>query len=324
MIDSLQILCIFFCLFWSAFFSGIETGVAAINRIRLKHFVRQEVKAAIILQGFLDDTDRLLGTTLVGNNICNVVISVCGASLAVKWFGGWGEAASVPLVSIMVLIFGEYLPKAWFSSRPYFRSTHFAPLLLAVERVLKPLARIMVGITRLLMRGKEKSFSKPLPFVSREDLKMLAKDGEASGVLTRHETRMINRVFELSGKKAREIMIPREKMVTVDSGMPVPAFLQLARSQHFKRFPVMDSDSGEFVGIVNVLYVLASLSESEGKHVGDFVRAAQFVPENMPVDEILPMMRRYRQPMWLVKAADGMVAGLVTTENILEEIVGKL
>ena len=191
----------------------------------------------MILQGFLDESDRLLGTTLMGQNICLVVLAVFSASLAQKWFGSWAEAVSALVVAIIVLVFGEYIPKTWFSSKPYFRSSKFAGALLLTEKILRPFSLVMVWLTRLLVPGA-KTFASPLPFISREDLKMLTKDGEKSGVLSRRETWMINRVFELSTKKASEIMIPRDQMLCVDADAGVQNFLALAREREVTRMPV--------------------------------------------------------------------------------------
>ena len=324
MIEAFQLMFVFFCMFGYAFFSGIETGVTAINRLRLKHFVRQDDKAAHILQGFLDDSDRLLGTTLVGANVCLVVVSVFSVSLAAKWFGSWAEPVSALLVSAVVLVFCEYIPKAWFSSKPYFRSSRFAGILVVMDRLLGPLAFVIVWITRILLPDTKRSFAKPIPFVSREDLKILTKDGERSGVLSRRETWMINRVFELSNKRAAGIMIPLDKMLTVESDVKVEEFLELARTRGVRRMPVYDAKKKEYVGIVNVLYVLSSLPATAESEVGDLARPAIFIPAGMPVDDIFPRLRRSRQPMGLVRNNQQEVVGLVTTEDILEEIVGEL
>ena len=135
---------------------------------------------------------------------------------------------------------------------------------------------------------------------------------------------MINRVFELSTKKAAEIMIPREKMLTVESDVIVEDFLVLARTRGVTRMPVYDSEKKQYVGIVNVLFVLSSLPASSGSRMGDLVRPVQFIPAGMPVDDIFPRLRRSRQPMGLVRNKEEEVVGLITTEDILEEIVGEL
>jgi putative hemolysin len=322
-IDS-ALLIIIACMAGSAFFSGIETGVISIHRMRLKHFVRRGSRRAAILQGYLDDSDRLLGTTLVGTNICIVVVSVVAASTAAELVGEWGGAVSTFVMSVLVLAFSEYLPKAWFHSRPLERCRRFAGVLRITELILKPLGVTIIWLTKWLVPGPSRPLSKPPPFVTREDLKVLAREGERDGVLSREERDMIHRVFELSGKRAHEIMIPRKNMTSVRADTTVEEFFGTARSSGFTRMPVCDMATGKFTGVINVFYVLSSSELDASRRASDFVRPALFVSENMPVDDILPRMRRSRQPMCFVTNDESEVVGLITTEDILEEVVGQL
>jgi putative hemolysin len=317
------LLLILICIVGHAFFAGIETGVISIHRMRLRHFVRQGSINARILESFLVNFDRLLGTTLVGTNICVVVISVVAASLAMRVNLPGGEATSSAVVTLLVIVFAEYLPKAWFHSRPLERCARFAGVLRVAEWILLPLSFTIVRIARLLAPGEKKSFTKPDPFVTREDLKILAREGEKDGVLSSKERYMIHRVIELSGKKAEDIMIPRERMDVVHGDMKIPEFYAHARKSGLTRLPVIDRDTNDFIGIINVFFVLSAGPESISKRVADFVRPPQFIPATMPVDDILPRMRRGRQPLCLVRRDDAVI-GLITTEDVLRIIVGEL
>jgi putative hemolysin len=323
-IDYLYIPIILFCMVGQAFLAGIETGVISIHRMRLRHFVRKGSTGARLLQEYLDDTDRLFGTTLVGTNICVVVISVVSASLAVKVVGQWGEAFSTVLVSGLVLVFCEYLPKAWFHSRPLERCRRFTGLLRFCEIVLMPLSKAVVGVTRWLIPSDKKTFSKPVPFVTREDLKILAREGEKDGVLSERERTMIHRVFDLSGKPARQIMIPRSDIVMVYNETTISEFYDVAREHDLTRLPVYDRDTKKFTGVVNVFHVISSRPDDLNSPVSALVRPLLLIPEDMPADDIIPRMRRSRQPLALVVDKDEEVTGLITTEDVLEEIVGKL
>lgn len=320
----LSLFVITLCMIISAFSSGIETGVISIHPMRLRHFVRQGSRRGKILQGFIENSDRLLGTTLVGTNISVVVISVVAASLAVRLIGGWGETVSTVVMTMLVLIFCEYLPKAWFHSRPFERCRRFADVLQFMELVFRPLTLMVIWLTRWLVPGPSKSFSTLVPFVTKEDLKLLAREGEKNGVLSPRERSMIHRVFELSGKLAGQIMIPRSEMTIVNSDTTIPEFLETARTSHFTRMPVYDREKNKFVGIINVFYVLSTQPVDSDRTVADFVRQPLFIPEDMPVDDIFPRLRHSRQPMCFVTNNESEVTGLITTEDILEEIVGKL
>jgi len=321
---AVQLLIIFACMFGASFFAGMETGIISIHRMRLRHFVRKGSASARILQGFVLHPDRLLGTTLVGTNICMVVVSVVAASLAVSLLGHWGETVSTVVMSALVLVFSEYLPKAYFHSRPIERTRPFARMLRFWEIVFKPLSKTMVWLTGWLVPGASKTFSAPAPFVTRDDLKVLAREGEKDGVLSPRERVMIHRVMELSGKRAGQIMVPRDQMVFVESDMQVREFFDRARDSGFTRMPVYDREQDKFTGVINVFYVLSRHPIDAEKTVAAFTRPPLLVDERMPVDDIFPRLRRFRQPMCLVTDEAREVAGLLTTEDVLREIVGKL
>lgn len=319
-----ELLLILLCMVGGGFFAGIETGVISIHRMRLRHFIKKGAPGATLLQGFIENPDRLLGTTLVGTNICIVVISVLSASLAARLMGAGGEVVSSVFITLLVLIFCEYLPKAWFHSRPLDRCRRYAGLLRSAEVFFLPLSATIIWLTRWIVPGTTRPFGHPLPFVTREDLKVLAHEGEKDGVLSPRERFMIHRVFELSGKTAGQIMIPRDKMTYVETDTTIDEFYEVARQSNYTRMPVYDDNSDRFVGVVNVFYILANAPDDRSSTVAQFCRPPLFINESMPVDDIFPRLRRFRQPMCFVVDRDEKVAGLITTEDILEEIVGKL
>jgi len=320
----IQIALILLCMVGAAFFSGMETGVISIHRMRLRHSVRQGDRDAVILERFVEQFDRLLGTTLVGTNICHVTSSITAASLAAARFGQAGKPVSAAIMAVLILLFCEYVPKAWFSAHPLERCRRFAVPLYGFSLVFRPLATVLVGISRVLAPVKSGNFSKTDAFVSRDDLKKLAHESEQTGAISPRERVMIHRVFDLSNKAARAVMVPAERMATVPADMPVEDFLVRARETGFTRMPVRDPSTGRFTGIVNVFYILTAGNGTAGRTVRDYSRPPLFIAADMPVDEIMPLMRKARQPMCLVQGGDGEVIGLMTTENILSEIVGRL
>lgn len=324
--EQFRLILILFCMAGSAFFSGMETGVISIHRMRLKHFIRCGDYRALVLQDFLNNPDRLFGVTLVGNNLTVVTLSILATGFFVDLLGRGGETVATVVMTLLVLLFCEYIPKAWFHTRPYERCSLFVTPLLSAEKIFQPLARIVLGATRLLVPGPQPSFTKAGPLVTREDLKAVVREGERNGVLSADERAMIHRVFELSRKRARDIMIPRERMQCVRADMPVADYLEQVRAARFTRMPVLKGEPAEFVGVINVYYALSQGSRDQlaARRVEEFMRRPLFIPDTMPVDDIFPRLRRAGQPMCFVKDDTGAVAGLITTEDILEEIVGKL
>ena len=312
-------------LFLSAFFSGSETAFCALSRARVRRLRDSAGRNGRAVSRILSGPAQLFTTVLVGNTLVNVALSSMVAALAFELLPGssLGLYVSIVVSTFLLLVFGEYLPKAWFLGRPLERCRHFAPLLSATEIFFRPISVTLIWLTRWLVPGPSKTLTAPTLLVTREDLKVLAGEGEESGVLTSRERFMIHRVFELSGKTASQIMIPRDQMITVDANASLDLFSSIARETRFTRMPVYTPDDGKYIGIVNIFFVLSSNAKDAAK-VADYARPPLFVPENMPVDDILPRMRRFHQPMCLVVDADDKVIGLLTTEDILEEIVGKL
>jgi putative hemolysin len=317
-----DILVCLFCMLVVAFLSGIETGVIAIHRLRLRHLVRKGDHAATIIQGYLDDPDRLFGTTLVGTNLGVVIVSVLATDMVENVPGRWAEILASAVVALALLVFSEYLPKAWFYSKPMERSRRFVRLLQFSELLLRPIAVSVVWVTKFFVPGPSGSFAKAGPFITKEEMESLLSDGEKHGVISSSRRIMIHKVFELSAKTAGQIMIPREKMTVAAADMTIPEFMDIARESHHTRMPVIDKQKRDFVGIINSLFVASAESPAAPKTVGDYVRKPMFVFESTRLAEILPLLRRSRQPMCLVINQKSEVTGLVTSEDIVRGIVG--
>ena len=323
MLVVIQVMLISICLVGSAFFSGLETGVISINRMRLRHFVKEGSRRAQRLQDLLDPPDRLLGTTLLGTNLCNVMVSVIAASLAFNVSQEWGPTVSAVIVTCVLLVFGEYVPKAWFQARPYRRCRPFANALHVSWRLMRPLVVAVTAITRVFLRNGGDMFGRGRHSVNREELKALAHDVERGGMLSPEERIMIHRVFELTTKEARQVMVPADRIVSIASDAMVADLCRASRSESYTRIPVRDA-ADKLVGIVNMFDVLAAHHLDSKDPVGEFMRSPLFISESTPIDDIFPRLRISRQSMCLVCNETGDVTGLLTTEDIVSEIVGEL
>lgn len=310
------------CLIGAAFFSGIETGLVALNRLRLQHLVRRQVKGAAILQSFVQHPDRLLGTTLVGTNLCVTAASTLAVLIGEHMAGRLGAMIATAAMTFIILVFAEYVPKAWFQSFPAMRSLPMAPLLKWSRWMLSPLSVPLMFIVRAITPIAAGPSSRE-PRVTREEILHLVSEGRASGMLTPAEHRMIHEIIALQTKTCRQIMTPRERMVFVITTTRVDELVELARKVEFNRYPVYDEEKKKFVGIVHVFDPLAD-PEAGSKTVAAYMRPAQFVGDYLPVDHVLPRMRVTQQPMMLVTDDRFEVIGLVTQEDVLDEVVGHL
>lgn len=320
---TLLILGIVFGLIGSAFYSGLETGVVSVNPLRLNHMIRKEVKNAKILQDFIDHPDHLLGTALVGNNLCNVIASISAVSLGTYLAGGTGYTIAYITMTIFMLIMGEYLPKAYFQGNPVVRVLPFMKLLQVNGYLFYPVSKLVTLITRIVMPLPRQEEGNVEPLLTREELHHLTDATRKAGSITSNEGRLMKKVFELDSKTVADLMVPLANTLTTDIDTPAAKLVQLANDRNLSRIPVSDSDSGRFVGIVYIFDVVSDPAWDQ-KTARDFLRAPQLVRGDTPADEILPRMRRSRQPMALVQDAQSKVIGIITTEDILKAIVGPL
>ena len=304
-----------------AFFAGMETGIISLNRLRLRHLVRRKVPGAETIESHLSNPDMLLSVTLSGTNLCYVAASVVAADLGASLGGAMGTTIAAAVMSLAILVFCEYLPKAWFQSSPTIRVLPFAPALKWAGKALYPFSWSLMRMVRLIFPGNPRYESQPI--VTKEELKHLAAEGEKTGILTEPERKMIHSIFELSGKTCAEIMTPKKDVVAVQTDTPADAIVNLARTREFNRFPVYDAAQKTFAGIVHVYDVLSD-REPAGKTARDYMRPAQFVAHNTPADHVLPRMRVTRQPMIMVLDDRYDFIGVVTIEDVLEDVVGHL
>ena len=319
---TLELFLLFFCLAGSAFFAGIETGIISINRLRLQHFVRRQVKGAATIRHFLTHSDLLLGTTLIGTNLLHVVSAVLAASIGHRLRGAAGAAIAGALLAVVILVFCEYIPKAWFQAAPARRTIPLAHILLAASWILRPFSFVVNTLLRWTMPGSDARRVEDKMLVTREELLHLAREGARSGVLTPHESEMIHGVFDLTHKTCGSLMTPRDKMAFVEIGASASQILDLARARDFNRIVVFDPSKKSFVGVVHVFDVLADESP-DGKTAAHYMRPPQLVASYLPVDHLLPRMRVTRLPLFLVTDDRYEVIGLITLEDVLREVTGE-
>ncbi len=310
------------CILGSAFFSGIETGIISIHRTRLRQRAEEGEASAKVLQRFVEDPDKLLGTTLVGTNICNVIIAVMSFSLVGQWAGPWSGLIAGVSSTLVILVFGEYLPKAWFQSKAFDRCNRFAGTLNMFRLIFYPLSRTATLLSHVLVPASRSGQSAADAVLTREELKLLATESEQYGTLKTSERQMIHRVFELSSRPARDIMIQRAQIVHLSPEATLEELILVARRTRLTRFPVYDPRTSLFVGLINIYDVMKHFNEPGT--LSEYMQPLLFISADMPIDDIFPRLRLSHKPLCMVKDSSGDVIGLITTEDILEEIVGDI
>jgi CBS domain containing-hemolysin-like protein len=308
--------------------SAAETSFTSINRIKLKNLVEEGDQQAAQIEHLLADPNIFLSTILIVNSVAVVVASSMATVLALRFFStSFGELISSVLTSVFVLIFCEIAPKTAAVQSPLRGARFFIGPVRATAWLLRPLVWLLSNITSVLVRMLGGQMKHRGPFITEDELRLLVTVGEEEGVLEEEETEMIRSIFEFADTTVREVMVPRIDMVTLSSTATVNQAVDLAMQGGFSRIPVYEESGGvdEILGILYTKDMLRQLREKHGEQpVRDLVRPAYCVPETKKLDDLLREIRQTRTHMAMVIDEYGSVAGLVTIEDLMEEIVGDI
>lgn len=313
-------------LLFSAFFSGAETALFAVNRLRMRQMREEGDARADLVLRLLENPGRMLTTLLMGNNIVNVAASVLATAFLVDQFGPQrGTLYTIVLMTVLILVVGEVTPKT-------FAAKYADAVALAVARPIHwlsvtfhPLVRVLSVISAAIVRPLGGRVNRASPLVTEEEIRLLVKMGEEEGVLEEDERQMIHSIFEFGDTVAREIMVPRIDIVGVEETAPLEEILRVVIAEGHSRLPVYHESLDHVVGIVVVKDLLSHLKAGRlTVPAKEIMRPAFFVPEGKRLDELFREMRRKRIHMAIVVDEYGGTAGLVTIEDLLEEIVGPI
>jgi CBS domain containing-hemolysin-like protein len=306
----------------SAFFAGMETGLISLNRVRLRHEVERKNRHAIIINGFVENSERLLGTTLAGTNLANVLVAVFSSALVAQYFdAGLAVSLATTFVSAaVVLVLGEIVPKLLFRHYAHRLCMTCADTLNVMAWLFAPLVWTLSVLMRFIARVGRAAEQPRSPFVTRDELKMLAKEGEAGGALSAEERQMITGVFDFPYKTVFEVMVPLARTVTVARDTGVAELFDISQRTGFARFPVREGD--KIIGVVNVYEIVFRDAGREGVTVERLMQKPPMVLSTERINRVLPVLRSNRQPISVVVNPEGQHVGIITIEDIVEEIVG--
>ncbi|MDE0322569.1 MAG: hemolysin family protein [Candidatus Poribacteria bacterium] len=333
------VLAVLICLVLSAFYSGSETALVSVNKIRINQLVESENTKAGIIHRLVESPQRMLALTLVGTNLANVLIAQFGEGLVSRGFPNLtvslqGAIATVGITTLL-LIFGEILPKTIFRVKADALALRYAYLLRLSEWVLAPLIYFVQTLTQFIVKPADKGSSRPSPDAQREELRLLATMGERSGNLYTDQRRMIHSLLNLQDRTVEQVMVPLVDIVAIEKNTRCEDFLQIAADSGFSRIPVYEEQIYNIVGIVNLLDVIYNDVESEtalNSHdeldalpetVEPFIRKVLHVPESKNINALLKEIQHTRHTMVFAVDEYGGTVGLVTIEDLVEEIVGE-
>ena len=321
----LQFTILIISLFLCAFASAAETSLTSISRIKLKNLVEEGDERAIEIENLLSKPNKFLSTILIVNSVAVIVASSMSTVLALRFSPNYGELIATILISLVVLIFCEITPKTAAVQNPLHWARVFVRPVRATAWLLQPVVWALSAVTNSLVRLVGGQVKHRGPFVTEEELRLLVTVGEEEGVLEEEETEMIHSIFEFADTTVREVMVPRIDMVTLESDATVDEAVDFALQGGFSRIPVYEESIDNIIGVLYTKDMLRQLREGHNdRPIRDLVRPAYFVPETKKLDDLLREIQQQRVHMVIVVDEYGSVAGLVTIEDLVEEIVGDI
>jgi Mg2+/Co2+ transporter CorB len=322
-----SVLTIILLLILSAMFSGSETSLTAASRSHMHMLERQGNKRARIVNQLIAKRERLIGAILLGNNLVNILASALATSVLITAFGDAGVAYATIIMTAMVLIFAEVLPKTYALRRTSRMALAVAPVLRPLVFLLAPITRAIQVIVGLTLRMFGVGYSEDGLSATDELRGTLAMHGE-SGEIVKSEKDMLDSILDLSDVDVSDIMVHRRNMIMIDSARGPSDIVGEMLQSPFTRVPLWRDDVENIVGVLHARDLLKALSEAKGEVEKidplALCRTAWFVPETTTLREQLSAFRERREHFALVVDEYGALMGLVTLEDILEEIVGDI
>ncbi len=320
-----EIITISILIVFSAFFSLSETALLSVNKIRIRHFAETGNKKAKTVIRLLENPELFLAAILIGNNIVNISASVLATDAAIKYFGDSGIAIATGIMTLFILVFGEVFPKTLASRNAEYIVMRIANPIIIVIKILSPIVWFITTIVNsliVLFGGKERVKH---PFVTEEMINMMLKVGEKEGTIEKHEREIIGNVFEFTDEKAHGVMTPRENIVCIEESETLDNALALINKSGHSRIPVYQKDFDNIVGMIYAKDFLKFRDyELPRIKVYQILRPLLTVKAGREISSILKELQQKKMNISIVVDNNMKVIGLVSLEDILEELVGEI
>ncbi len=313
---------ILFLLVMEAFFSGSEMAIVSCDKLKIRADSSAGTRGARLVEEMLERPERLLGTTLIGTNLAVVTNTILVTFLAIDRFHENGEYFAVLAVTPLVLFWGEILPKTLFREKADFLAPRVIYPLWAASRVFTPVLWFITAVPHLLPRVWSKAPDPGADILQRDDLKLLLRLPQDGTDMLKEERKMVDRLIELSGKKVDEVMIPLVDVVAVPEEATLEEAVRVMVEKGYSRLPVFRDRIVNIVGLLRHFDLLLQKDLAGG--VRTSMRPVFYVPETKQVYELLMDMKRHGHSMAVAVDEYGGATGIITVEDILEEIVGEI
>lgn len=319
-----QISILIVLLIMSGFFSMSETALMSLSKIRIRHMVEEGVKGARLVAKLTEDPNRLLGAILIGNNVVNIGASALATTIATKLFDSAGVGIATGVMTVLVLIFGEITPKSIAKQKSEKVALKVSKIINIIVKILKPFIGVFTAISSIFIRlfGGDPKASEP--FITEEELRTMVGVSEEEGVLEDVEKEMIFNVFDFADAHVKDVMVQRVDVIAVDIEASYEEVLDVIKTEQFSRIPVYNQTIDDIVGILNVKDLIMAEKSSKPFKVSDYMREPYYTFEFKKIKELFSEMKKTRNHISVVLDEYGGTVGIVTIEDLIEEVFGDI
>ena len=321
--SSMQFVILAALIFLSAIFSSAETAFLSTNKIRLRNLQEDGEKKADLVLNMLENQNKLISALLVGNNIVNIGSSALATQMAINVFESAGVGIATGVMTLLVLVFGEVVPKNLAAAHAETWAMFIAPFIRLVSFLLTPVVYLLTKLSDFVVRFTKKDEDDPT--ITEDEFKILVNVGQEEGVFDESETEMINSIFEFDGTLVKAIMVPRIDIIAVDVDDNINEALRLIVDGGHSRIPAYEDSIDNIVGILYAKDIFEHLdADFNTMKVKELIRSAYYIPETKKVSDLLNELRLKKVHMAIILDEYGGTNGLVTIEDLIEEIIGDI
>lgn len=321
--DIAQIIFLIILLLLSAFFSSAETALTTVNKIRMRTLSESGDKRADRVLRVTDNSGKMLSAILIGNNVVNLSASSLATSLAISYFGNTGAGIATGILTFLILIFGEVSPKTLATIYADSISLSYSGIIEFLMKVLTPVIFIINQFSLLFLRLLRVDPTAGNKQMTEEEIRTIVDVGQETGVIENSERDMIHNLFDFGDSEAKEVMIPRIDMTFVQADASYEDILKIYQQDKFTRLPVYEDTTDQVIGIINMKDLLLQDNKEE-LSIRDLMREPYFTFEHKNTADLFLEMRKSSISLAIVLDEYGVTAGLITLEDLLEEIVGEI
>lgn len=319
---SMQIIILVVLLFLSSFFSSAETALVAVNRIRIRSLAEEGNGRAKTLLIIFENESKMLSAILIGNNLVNTFSASIAATIAYT-FGGTAVSIATFIITLLILIFGEITPKTMATKNAEKMSLSYAPIILFLMKILTPVIFFINALSKIILKLLGVNPNEENPLMTETELRTIMDVSHEEGVIEEDEKNIINNVFDFGDAKAKDVMVPRVHVVMADINSTKEDLIEIFKEEQFTRIPIYEESIDNVIGLVNIKDFLMNDLTDDFK-IQDILRKPYFTFENKKISELLMEMKHSAFNLAVVMDEYGELAGIITLEDIIEEIVGEV